>query len=234
MKNIFIAISVCIVFASCDSTKNMSSGFQNHNYGINADTAILQSLFTDKASTISEENIQIILEGNFTLPNKLRVALVKLDGADQRKYFWNDEDYLKTQQSYIDRFIQKLTVSPRVNKVTVIPDLLISRSPSFTNIREAAVRMQADVVVAYSISSDIYTRYKFLAKADIKAFATTQLILLDVRTGLIPFSIVVTKDVLSKKKNEEMDIAETNNRIKSEAVQLTIDDIGQKLAAFLQ
>jgi len=35
---------------------------------------------------------------------------------------------------------------------------------------------------------DIYSKHKFFSKADIKAFATIEMIILEVRTGLIPFS----------------------------------------------
>ena len=93
--------------------------------------------------------------------------------------------------------------------------------------------MQADIVVVYSITSDIYSKYKFFSKADIKAFATTQLIILDVRTGLIPFSAIVTKDYLSQKKKEELSNSEASGRIQNEAVLLTINDIGQKITEFL-
>ena len=114
-----------------------------------------------------------------------------------------------------------------------MPDLLISKPASFTSIREAAVRMQADIVVVYSIAGDIYSNYKFFTKPDIKAFATTQLIVLDVRTGLIPFSTVVTKDVLSQRKKEELNNSEASSRIQQEAVLLTINEIGQKIKDFL-
>ena len=120
-----------------------------------------------------------------------------------------------------------------MTKLSIIPDLLISKSPSFTNIREAAVRMQADIVVVYAVTSDIYTKYKAFSKPDIKAFATTQLIILDVKTGLIPFSSIVTKDLLSQKKKEELDNSEATSRIQNEAVLLTISEIGQKISAFL-
>ena len=145
----------------------------------------------------------------------------------------SDEQYLKTQQSYLDLFADKLKRSSRVTKLNIIPDLLISKTPSFTNIREAAVRMQADVVVVYAIASDIYSKYKLFSKPDIKAFATTQLIIMDVRTGLIPFSTIVTKDFLSQKKKEELDNTEAASRIQNEAVLLTINDIGQKITEFL-
>lgn len=196
---------------------------------------ITKSLFDDKSSTISEENIQKILDGDYSLPNNLRVSLVKLESIQSRRnYYWNDEEYLKSQQQYLDLFTSKFKQSARVQKVSKIPDLLISNNPTFTSIREAAVRTQSDIVVIYSINSDLYSKYKLFAKSDIKAFATTQLIILDVRTGLIPFSTIVTKEYQSKRQENELNDNEAANRIKNEAVLLTIQEIGERIKLFLK
>jgi hypothetical protein len=220
-------LSIIILLFSCRTTRPVGNHSSLDSPGI--DTLITQSLFNDKASTISEENIQKILDGTYKLPQQLRVAMLRLEPTPQlKRYYWNywsDEQYLKTQQSYLDLFAEKLRQSARVTKLSIIPDLLISKTPSFTSIREAAVRMQADIVVVYAITSDIYSKYKLFTKPDIKAFATTQLI--------IPFSTIVTKDYLSQKKKEELDNAEAASRIQNEAVLLTINEIGQKMTAFL-
>jgi len=189
MKQTTFLIATIVLLTACGTTRPLvdNSDFDKPS----GDTLITQSLFNDGASTISEENIQRILEGTYNLPQQLRVAIVKLEPIPQlKRYYWNywsDEQYLKTQQSYLDLFSEKFKQSSRVTKLSIIPDLLISKSPSFTNIREAAVRMQADIVVVYAITSDIYTKDKVFSKPDIKDFATTQLIILDVKTGLIPF-----------------------------------------------
>lgn len=234
MKQLLVLFTTLFALSSCTGSKQINAVAETA-YQDN-DTLITQSLFNDKNSTISEENIQRILDGNYKLLPSLRVAIVKPDVLSQRKYrtYASDEQYLKTQQSYLDLFSEKLKQSSRVAKLSIIPDLLISRSPSFTSIREAAVRIQADIVIIYSINSDIYSKYKLFSKADIKAFATTQLLVLDVRTGLIPFSTITTKDILSQKKKEELDNAEAVDRIQKEAVLLTIDEIGQKIAEFLK
>lgn len=225
-------ISTVVAITSCDTTRQMANPVNQAS--LSQDTFIIQSLFNDRSSTITEEGIRQILDGKYQLPQQLRVAIVRLDNNRQsRSLYWNDEEYLKTQQSYLDLFEDKFKKSSRVKKVAIIPDLLISKSPSFTTIREAAVRLQADIVVVYSISGDIYSRYKLFSKSDIKAFATTQLIMLDVRTGLIPFSTIVTKDTISQKRKEELDYPEARNRIQHEAVLLTINEIGQKISAFL-
>lgn len=235
MKKLSILMATAVFISSCETASKLSSPTPASGPEY-ADTLITQSLFNDRSSTINEEGIQKILDGNYKLPQQLRVAIVKLEPQLKAHYwsYWNDEEYLKTQQAYLDLFSEKFRQSSRVTKLTIIPDLLISKTPSFTSIREAAVRMQADIVVVYSITGDIYSKYKLFTKTDIKAFATTQLIVLDVRTGLVPFSTIVTKDYLSQKRKEEMGYLEARNRIQNEAVLLTISEIGQQVIEFLR
>ncbi|PTX61449.1 hypothetical protein C8N46_10492 [Kordia periserrulae] len=232
MKNtlyllLFLALSSCGI-------KTTGTGYPTQT-AYKPDPPITKSLFNDQSATISEENIQKILDGTYTLPQNLRVSLVKLESTqNQRYYYGNNEQYLKSQQAYLDLFTKNFKESNRVTTVSQIPDLLISNNPTFTSIREAAVRTQSDIVVIYSINSDLYARYKLFAKSDIKAFATTQLIILDVRTGLIPFSTIVTKEFQSKRQENEVNEAEAANRIKNEAVLLTIQEIGSQIRAFLK
>jgi hypothetical protein len=232
MRQLCLLLSIVFFVASCGSTRPAAQAGSAQDRP-SQDTLIIQSLFNDKSSNISEENIQKILDGSYRLPGTIRIAIVRLEVSKQQRYFWNDESYLKTQQSYLDSFTARLMSSPRVTTIASIPDIIISKSPSFTNIREAAVRMQCDMVLVYSITDDLYSRYKVFSSPDVKAFATTQLILMDVRTGLIPFSSTVTKDYLSKKTKEDLDFSQTRDRALNEAVLATINETGQKIVRFL-
>ena len=231
MRKVGLLILNVIIFASCTTTNQIS----NPSDYVSNDPPITHSLFDDKSSTISEENIQKILDGNYSLPNNLRVAFVKLESSqNQRRNYWSDEQYLKAQQQYLDLFSEKFRKSSRVKSISTIPDILISKNPTFTSIRESAVRTQSDIVVIYSINSDIYSHYRLFSKTDIKAFATTQLIIMDVRTGLIPFTTIVTKDFQDKKSDSDLNENETRNRIKNQAVLLTIEEIGKQVTNFLE
>jgi len=234
MKSTIIIFSVIIFLTSCATPRQFGEPSLKYQRSENNVSPIVQSLFDDKNSTISEENIQKILDGNFSLPNELRVSIVKLESNQtQRNYNWTNEAYLKSQQQYLDLFKDIFNKSNRTKSISSIPDILISNNPTFTNIRESAVRTQSDIVVIYSINSDIYLKYKVFKKSDIKAFATTQLAVLDVRTGLIPFTTIVTKDFQSKKQDNELNESEAANRTKDQAILLTIEEIGNQLKQFL-
>ena len=234
MKQTILLVATVLVFVSCSTTAHMS----RYNAEESNEPPITQSLFDDRNSSISEENIQKILDGSYKLPEKFRVAIVKLESKQyqQRNYYWRywtNERYMKTQQSYLELFTENFKKFQQVTKVSVIPDLLISNSPTFVTIRESAVRTQADFVAIYSITSELYSKDNWFSSPDIKAFATTEFLLLDVRTGLIPFSTIVRKEYQSKKQKEDFNDEAVNERVKNEAVLLTIKEIVEQLTEFL-
>ncbi|MEM9884600.1 MAG: hypothetical protein AAF849_01825 [Bacteroidota bacterium] len=167
MKNVFI-LFILFITVSCYTPRPTNSYPSLEQSYVRNDPPITESLFEDESSTISEENIQKILDGDYTLPTELRVAMVKVGGNSYRNY-WTDETYLKSQQAYLDLFKAAFNESSRTERVLTIPDILLLSSPTFTNIREAAVRTQSDVVAIYSITSDIYSNYRLFTKSDIKA-----------------------------------------------------------------
>jgi hypothetical protein len=235
MRNLLI-IFILVLLASCDGMRNASGNSsrfyaEGRENGVN-DDPITQSLFTDKSASISEENIQKILDGTIRIPDKLRVAVIRLDQQEKR-YYWNNEEYQKMNQAYMDLITDQLKKSGRVTKVSSVPDLLVNKPLTYTSIREASVRMQSDVAVIFSVTTDTYSKYKFLSKADFKCFANTQLVILDIRTGLILFTSVVTKDATGQKKENELDNTEAMKRIQYEAALLTLGDIGEKINGFL-
>ena len=123
-------MATAVFISSCETASKLSSPTPASGVEY-ADTLITQSLFNDRSSTINEEGIQKILDGNYKLPQQLRVAIVKLEPQLKAHYwsYWNDEEYLKTQQAYLDLFSEKFRQSSRVTKLTIIPDLLISKNP---------------------------------------------------------------------------------------------------------
>lgn len=64
MKSLFGLLAIAGLISSCGAS------YQSSYSGNYSDPPITQSLFSDKSSTISEENIQKILDGNYSLPKQ--------------------------------------------------------------------------------------------------------------------------------------------------------------------
>ncbi len=205
-------------------------------YNADSREPITESLFTDKDRTLSESDIQKLLDGKLFLPDTLRLAVFKF-GMNNRYYskfsYQADENVVKAQQSYIDTLVACLKDNRRVESVHPIPSLMLSMSPTITQLRETSVRLLSDLLLVYSTTSDIYYKFKAFKKDETKAFATTEVFLMDIRTGLVPFSTVVTKDFYTKVlKDETKD--EARKRAEKEATVLTLIEVGQRVSGFLR
>jgi hypothetical protein len=71
-------------------------------------------------------------------------------------YYWRDEEYLKLQQVQGDTLSKALLASDQIVEVTPLPSLLTPRQLSIPILCEAAVRMQADLLWVFRVSSDTY------------------------------------------------------------------------------
>lgn len=198
---------------------------------------ITKSLFDAKDRTISEEDIHRLLDGRITLPDTLRIALFKYSSSSINRYYtnwWTDEEYLKTQQSFVDTLTQSIASAVKIKKVFPVPSLMTSPNPNMTQLRETAVRLQADILIVYAISSDIYYKYRMFQKNQAKAFATCETILLDTRTGVIPHSSIVTKEALVVKDEHDLTDTETRKKAEREAIQSALVDTGKAVSEFLE
>ena len=147
--------------------------------------------------------------------------------------YWNNEDYLKLQQEYIETLREKLQEVEKVKKIILMPQIIIGDNPNIFTLRESAVRLQADLLFIFSINSDIYQKYKVFKKDEVKAYATCESLLMDIRTGIIPHSEVVTEDFLTEKSDLDLDDGELRKRAEKEAILLALNKIGSRLTDFL-
>lgn len=234
MKKYFICLVLLSFFLISCSVQQYPVSAQNQAPDVSSEYEdITQSLFSDKEATISEKNIQRILNGKYALPQSLRVAIVNLENSQYRRRNWDDEDYLSSRQKYLETLTMNLNNQNRVQSVSLIPDVMLPASLTFGSIREAAVRMQADVIVVYSVSAGMYSKYRMFKGSTYKAFATTQVLVIDVRTGLVPFTRVISKDTTAKKEDADFNSDEARKRIQEEAVMKTLDEICSDLNNFL-
>ncbi|MGE5297119.1 MAG: hypothetical protein ACM3VT_20030 [Solirubrobacterales bacterium] len=207
--------------------------------GYSEPPALTTSLFKSDQAVLDDESVDRILSSPSVLPPSFKVALMKFPeprGWGLRYYgsdYWRTEDYLKTQQSYIDTISGRLTDSDRVSEVVVLPSLLTPNEVTIPVLREAAVRLQTHALVIFRITSDIYHRPKFFAQDQVKAYCTCEVVLLHVQTGVIPFTKIVTMEQSATKEKSDLDINETMRRAETAAVLASLKTVSDDLAAFL-
>jgi hypothetical protein len=197
------------------------------------------SLFQSDQAVLDESAIKRILTSKFALPDGIKVTVLKLkrdEGQALRyygTYYWRSEEYLKTQQGFIDILSEGIGASERVLEVAVLPEILSPKIPTIPTIRETAVRMQSDILLVYYLSSNIYQKYRVFKRNEAKAFSTCEAFFLDIRTGLIPFSTTITEEFYTKKQDSDASFQETTLRAENGAVLSALEALGREAAEFL-
>jgi hypothetical protein len=196
---------------------------------------IASSLFPSDQAILSDEAVQRILSSKLELPAKAKVALMKFPEAEgSRRYSWRDQEYLKLQQSQMDTLSQSLVASGQISEATPLPSLMTPSRVSIPVLREAAVRMQADLLLVFRVGSDTYSQYRTFAKDKTKAYSTCELVLLDVRTGLVPFTRVTSRERLEAKQPADLDLSETTRRAEEASATEALKAAGEDLVGFLK
>ncbi|MFA5560974.1 MAG: hypothetical protein WC964_04285 [Acholeplasmataceae bacterium] len=112
--------------------------------------------------------------------------------------------------------------------------MLTPIEPTLPILREAAVRLQSPIMIVFRISSDIYEEFRFFRSNKAKAFATLELVLLDVRTGIIPFTSIVTEEYMTEKIESDSNFRETMKRAEREATLKSLIKASNKLSVFFE
>lgn len=241
-KTVLLATITCLMVSGCGSVSQYESQYaaRTDSYKFEESPTLTSSLFKSDQAVLGDEAIKQILSSKLVLPNNAKVALIKFPGSQHGalryygSYYWRSEGYLKTQQRYIETVTEKLSASDRVSDVVLLPSLLTPNDATIPILREAAVRLQADLLLVYRITSDIYHRAKIFADDQVKAYSTCEAVLLDVRTGIIPFTTVITKEAQTTKEKQDLEITETMRRAESLAVLDSLETMSDKLVAFLE
>ncbi len=240
IKYLILLISTSVLIVGCSSPyEPYSESYMTMKAPVYKEQSTLtSSLFKSDQEVMSDEAIRRILASKVVLPDKAKIAIMKFPGTEYGalryygSYYWRSEDYLKTQQQYIDTLSNKLQESNRIANVVLLPSLLTPNDATIPVLREAAVRLQADLMLVFRLSSDIYHRPKFFSEDQIKAYCTCEAVLLDIRTGIIPFTAITTQEVLGKKEKKDMEISETMKRAENAAVIASLNNVADKLANF--
>ena len=233
---ILLAVSLLSACGTAPAKYNRST-LENFNrsQGDYGGPMLTESLFNYQDRTLSEEDIRRILDGHMGVRDSVRLAVFNYGGSMARygAWRWYDEESLKSQQLLLDTLNNALARSRRVQKVVFLPSMVTGANPNINQLRESAVRVQADMLVIFRLNSDIFQKYRAFKKDEAKAFATCEVVLMDIRTGVIPHTYVVTKSAQTTKIEGDFTEEEMQKRVLRAASLEALLEAGVKTAAFL-
>ena len=189
-----------------------------------------ESLFTSDEAILSAEDIEKILAFRYTVRPLNRIGIITLGRAF---WFGYSEELARSGTDIQAGLVGRLRSSPKVYDASYLPTLLIPRKRTVGHFREAAARYQADLLLIYQASCRTYDKYRFFSPNEAKSYCNVEAVLLDIRTGIVPYTVTATRNFHAKKDKEDTNFRETMARAELKALADALKEVGDSVVAFL-
>lgn len=174
--------------------------------------ATQDSLFKGDQAVLSDQDISKILNTRLSLADRHRMAILSLASNT-----WWSEDLADMEAKNFDAMVQALKSDPQVTDVRLLPTLLVPEKRTVPYLREAAARVQADLLFVYTTRIQTFNRSRFLKPNEVHAQCVAESVLLDVRTGIVADTARATENISLTKGASDLNFNETIARAESDA-----------------
>ncbi len=172
-----------------------------------------------------------ILDAVVTIPPRARLAVLHF--GEQGARGWWSHEFGQLDQDLEKDLLRQLRLSERVSEAAALPAMIIREKTTVPNLRLAAARYQADLLLVYRVQSRVRERSRLLKPTQIKASCVVEAVLFDVRTGLIPHAATAAEEVLAEKGDDDFSIEESMSKAEVQAVSTALREIGEDVVSFL-
>jgi hypothetical protein len=195
---------------------------------LDTDSSFQQSLFKGDQAVLSDQDISRILGTQINLADHHRLAILNLNGANP----WS-EDIADMEAKNYENLVQALKGSPQLTEIRLLPSLLVPEKRTVPYLREAAARIQADMLFVYVTRIQSFRRDRFLKPDEVRAQRLAESVLLDVRTGIVLQTGRSTENIAMRKTQTDMNFSETIARSEADAEGRAVVSLAKGVVAHL-
>ena len=188
------------------------------------------------AESLTEAEVERLLGAVVAVRAGGRFAVLQVtSAATSSTYGWRtgSEAGLRSREATVEALRTRLRDGGAAS-VEALPALLVPAEASVPALRELAVRLQVDGLLVFRASGDLYERYRLFSSNSYKAYATCEALLLDTRTGAIPFTTVVTTETVTQKNDGDFSDADAARRAVEDAVLQAVDRMSLQTMTYLR
>jgi len=193
-----------------------------------ANEAPQASLFKGDQAVLSDQDIARILATQLNLEDRHKLAILNLSATNP----WSAE-LAETEAKNVDNLTAALKASQRFTEVRLLSSLLVPEKRTIPYLREAAARVQADLLFVYTTHIQYFRRDRLLKADEVHAQCVAESALLDVRTGIVVHTGHASENISAQKAPGDLNLDETVARAQSEAKGKAMVSLANTLTAYL-
>lgn len=225
-----ILISGCLILSACASMYTQPRPAE-YVVSSSADDRSDSSLFGSDAQVLSDADIADILEYEYKPPPLSRIALLPFGWSAWAGW---SEDMAMATDAVDSQVLSVLRSSARIFDASFLPSILVPEQRSVPFLREAAARYQADLLLVFRSSCQSFERYRLLQADQTRAFCGVEAVLLDVRTGLVPFVATSSQTFDAVQSGSDLNFRETVLRAQLDAIATALGDVSAAVVRFVE
>jgi hypothetical protein len=200
-------------------------------YERSAGARLDESLFKDDQAVMGNDELKTVLGSKVELPSRAKLAVVRFG---RLPYWWGwSEDFVRLNEQIDADFLGKLRTSGRLRDVAYLPSMVTPSTMTIPHLRQAAARLQADLILVYRTSTYNYEKHRWFRAPRTKAYCTVAAVLVDTRTGVIPFSTVVSERYAATQGKKDYQFDETVARAEQQAISRAWLRLAEESVGFL-
>ena len=192
-----------------------------------------ESLLPGASGLMDDQAVVRALNYRVTVPAKIRLGMMQLPDTGNlwRRYDLSSDS---SQTDLYEGFVAALRASSRLYDASYLPDLLMPDKRTLPALREAAARYQADMLLVFQPHCDLFTDVHLFKPDEVHAYCLVQAVLLDTRSGVVPFTSSATEEMVAVKQDAEPDFDVTVRKARDAAVQKALLSVGHDTLAYIQ
>jgi hypothetical protein len=224
----YALLTVCFALAACET---ISTQRRPEDYAPQRAVGDQVALFSSDAAVLSDADISRVLDYKYVPPAKMRIAVLPLGLGTWSG--WSEQMSVATD-AVNTALISRLRTSPRIYDASFLPTILVPEKRTVPYLREAAARYQADLLLMVRSNCRSFERYSILHADQTRAFCSVEAVLLDVRTGLVPFVATATETFDAAESKRELNFYETVLKTQLEAIGVALGNVSGTMVKFLE
>ena len=230
---VYLTIIFVVIGSGCDAvvTETGPVAYTARASLLEMDIGEQESLFSSDSAVLTDEDIKRILAYDYIPQKQNRIGILSLGRSYW--YGWSDE-LARTGVEVQEKLVSKLRSSTLIFDASFLPSLLIPEKKTVAYFREAGARYQADLLLIYQASCRTYEKYRFLSPDKAKSYCNVEAVLLDIRTGIVPFTVTASRNFTAEKKEGDLNLNETIRRTELNAISEALEEVGDEVVKFLE
>lgn len=230
MARTAIFLVAFFIVSGCGTTSSTMSRPDAYYASVSAEQPAA-SLFAGDAATLSDEAIREILAYDYSPPALSRIALMPF--GREAWSGWSEELAIASEKVQAD-VLGQLRSSPRIYDASYLPSILVPETRTVPHLREAAARYQADLLLVYRSYCQSFERYRLFSADEARAYCGVEAVLLDTRTGLVPFTTVTTHSYDVLENDNDTNFRETRLKAQLNATAAALAEVSAEIVRFVE